>query len=290
MEYPRGMLIDRISMVTALAGFHADLTRFQAQLNQINTLPVPDHDTGTNLLATVAQILAAASPDPVRAESPGMYETFGNSGMLIGAWLEGAEAVIGVPAPIGQMAVTAASEVKRTIVSPRPGLFLDYALRSASLLSRVDPGFLHEGAAVIADDLRMLLVETAAAAPDLHQLVDSGSAGLYFLLKRLLSAGPDSADEVLFEPLAHELSATLSANGELVEFLFAVENSSRNQILAMLSQFSVESVMLGRGLRGGIKVHCHGPGRMTVRMQEALAACSTVTDFRVRQIYREDQP
>ena len=290
MEYPRGMLIDRISMVTALAGFHADLTRFQAQLNQINTLPVPDHDTGTNLLATVAQILAAASPDPVRAESPGMYETFGNSGMLIGAWLEGAEAVIGVPAPIGQMAVTAASEVKRTIVSPRPGLFLDYALRSASLLSRVDPGFLHEGAAVIADDLRMLLVETAAAAPDLHQLVDSGSAGLYFLLKRLLSAGPDSADEVLFEPLAHEPSATLSTNGELVEFLFAVENSSRNQILAMLSQFSVESVMLGRGLRGGIKVHCHGPGRMTVRMQEALAACSTVTDFRVRQIYREDQP
>lgn len=290
MEYPRGMPIDRISMVTALAGFHADLTRFQAQLNQINTLPVPDHDTGTNLLATVAQILAAASPDPVRAESPGMYETFGNSGMLIGAWLEGAETVLDVPVPVGQLAVAAASEVERTIVSPRPGLFLDYALRSASLLSRVDPGFFHDGAAVIADDLRMLLVETAAAAPDLHQLVDSGSAGLYFLLKRLLSAGPDSADEVLFEPLAHEPSATLIANGELVEFLFAVENSSRNQILAMLSQFSVESVMLGHGLRGGIKVHCHGPGRMTVRLQEALAACSTVTDFRVRQIYRENQP
>ena len=127
-------------------------------------------------------------------------------------------------------------------------------------------------------------------APDLHQLVDSGSAGLYFLLKRLLLAGPDSADEVLFEPLAHEPSATVSANGELVEFLFTARNSSRSQILAVLSQFSVESVMLGRGLRGGIKVHCHGPGRMTVRLQEALAACSAVTDFRVRQIYRKDQP
>lgn len=277
-------------MVTALAGFHADLTRFQAQLNRINTLPVPDHDTGTNLLATVAQILAAASPDPVRAESAGMYETFGNSGMLIGAWLEGAETVIEVPAPIGQVAAAAASEVKCTIVSPRPGLFLDYALRSASLLSRVDPGFLHDGAAVIADDLRMLLIETAAEAPGLHQLVDSGSAGLYFLLKRLLSAAPDSADEVLFEPLAHELSAAVSADGELVEFLFTVENSSRNQIVAMLSQFSVESVMLGHGLRGGIKVHCHGPGHVTVRLQDALAACSTVTDFRVRQIYGEDQP
>jgi len=290
MEYPRGTLIDRISMLTALAGFHADLTRFQAQLNQINTLPVPDHDTGTNLLATVAQILAAASPDPVRAESPGLYETFGNSGMLIGAWLAGAETVIDVPVPIGQAAVAAASEVERTIVSPRPGLFLDYALRSASLLSRADLGFFHDGAAVITDDLRMLLIETAAEAPDLHQLVDSGSAGLYFLLKRLLSACPDSADEVLFEPLAHESAVTVRANGELVEFLFTARDSSRSQILAMLSQFSVESVMLGQGLRGGIKVHCHGPGRMTLRLQEALAACSTVTDFRVRQIYREDQP
>jgi hypothetical protein len=290
MEYPRGTLIDRIGMLTALAGFHADLTRFQAQLDQINTLPVPDHDTGTNLLATVAQILATASPDPVRAESPGLYETFGNSGMLIGAWLAGAETVINVPVPLGQAAVAAASEVERTIVSPRPGLFLDYALRSASLLSRADLGFPQDGAAVIADDLRMLLIETAAESPDLYQLVDSGSAGLYFLLKRLLSAGPDSADEVLFEPLAHEPSATLSANGELVEFLFTARDSSRSQILAVLSQFSVESVMLGRGLRGGITVHCHGPGRMTVRLQEALAVCSTVTDFRVRQVYGEDQP
>lgn len=272
-------------MVTALAGFHADLTRFQPQLDQINTLPVPDHDTGTNLFSTVAQMLSAASPGPVRAGSPAMYETFGNSGMLIGAWLEGAETVIDAPVPIGRLAVAAASEVERTIVSPRPGLFLDYALRSASLLSRVDPGCLHDGAAVVAEDLRMLLIETAADAPDLHQLVDSGSAGLYLLLKRLLPAGPDSADEDLFEPLAYKPSATEGANGELVEFLFTVRNSPRSQILAMLSQFGVESVMLGRGLRGGIRVHCHGPGRMTGRLQETLAACSTVTDFRVRQIY-----
>jgi hypothetical protein len=290
MEYPPGTLIDRIGMLTALAGFHADLMRFQEQLDQINTLPVPDHDTGTNLLATVAQILAAASPDPVRSDSPGLYETFGNSGMLIGAWLAGAETVIDVPVPIGEAAVAAVSEVERTIVSPRPGMFLDYALRSASLLSRTDLGFLQNGAAVIADDLRMLLIETAAEALDLHQLVDSGSAGLYFLLKRLLSAGPDSADEVLFEPLAYEPAAMVRANGELVEFLFTARDSSRSQMLAVLSQFSVESVMLGRGLRGGITVHCHGPGRMTVHLQEALAACSTVTDFRVRQIYREDQP
>jgi len=276
-------------MLAALAGFHADLTRFQAQLNQINTLPVPDHDTGTNLLVTVTRILAAAGPNPARAGSPGLYETFGNSGMLIGAWLEGAETVIDVPVPIGRVAVAAASEVERTIVAPRPGLFLDYVLRSASLLSRIDPGFLHNGAAVIADDLRMLLIETATGARDLHQLVDSGSAGLYFLIKRLLSVGPDSADEVLFEPLAHEPSETVSGNSELVEFLFTVENTSRNQILALLSQVSVESVMLGHGLRGGIQVHCHGPGRMTIRLQEALAACATVTDFRVRQIYREDQ-
>ena len=82
------MLIDRIRLVSALADFRADLERFRTRLNQINTLPVPDHDTGNNLLATITQIMAAAtldSADGVQYEKLNMYEAFGNSGMSIGS-------------------------------------------------------------------------------------------------------------------------------------------------------------------------------------------------------------
>jgi dihydroxyacetone kinase-like predicted kinase len=286
------MLIDRIRLVSALADFRADLERFRTRLNQINTLPVPDHDTGNNLLATITQIMAAAtldSADGVQYEKLNMYEAFGNSGMLIGAWLEGAERAIAAPVSIGQVAAAAAREVEQIIVCPQPGLFLDYAIRSADLLGRVGPDVLHDETRIIVDDLRMLLIETASEAPELHQLVDSGSAGLYFLLKRLLFACPDNADENLFESWAQEPAAGVNSHDELVEFLFTVEDAPRTRILAILCQFSVESVMLGRSSHGGIRAHCHGPKYIAAGLYDSLATCSRVSNFHIRQVYPNAQ-
>src|SRR5690349_2268742 len=100
------MLITRDGLLEALAGWHADLTRYRAQLDRINTLPVPDHDTGTNLLTTAAELLAAAGAG---AGLSG-YDTFGNSGMLIGAWLDGAGTVLEVPVSLAELARAAAAE------------------------------------------------------------------------------------------------------------------------------------------------------------------------------------
>ncbi|PWT74518.1 MAG: hypothetical protein C5B60_06565 [Chloroflexi bacterium] len=286
-------MIDRTRLVGALADFRADLVRFCAKLNKINTLPVPDHDTGTNLLATVSQILAAGTLDSTQetqCENPEIYETFGNSGILIGAWLEGAQKSIEAPVSISQMTAAAAGEVERTIVCPQPGLFLDYAIRSADLLGKANPDVLHDETAIIGDDLRMLLIETASEAPELHQLVDSGSTGLYFLLKRLLFTCPDSADEDLFESWAQEPLTGASADDELVEFMFTVEDAPRNHILAVLSRFSVESVMLGRSSHGGIRAHCHGPKYIAADLYDSLATSSRMDDFHIRQVYQEDLP
>src|SRR6185437_8769338 len=131
-----------------LTGWHADLTRYRARLDRINTLPVPDHDTGTNLVATAAELLAAAgSPAGLTG-----YDTFGNSGMLIGAWLDGAGTVLDAPTAPGELARAAAAEVALAVAAPQPGLFLDYAVRAASRLAEADPA--DDATAVIADDLR----------------------------------------------------------------------------------------------------------------------------------------
>ncbi len=277
------MLITSDGLLEALAGWHADLARYRAQLDRINTLPVPDHDTGTNLVATATELLATAGS----AGAAGLSgcETFGNSGMLIGAWLDGAGSVLDVPVSLGELARAAAAEVELAIAAPQPGLFLDYAARSASRLAETDG----DGVAVIADDLRMLLIETAAAAPGLRQRADSGSVGLYFLLRRLLGTGPQAADEILFEPLPAEAQADGRVDDELAEFLFTVqftvEGAGRAEILALLRRLGLDSVMLGRGLHGGIRVHCHGPGRLAAALTESLSACGTVRDFRVCSVY-----
>ena len=272
------MLITRDGLLEALAGWHADLTRYRAQLDRINTLPVPDHDTGTNLLATAAELLAAAGAGT--ADLSG-YDTFGNSGMLIGAWLDGTGTVLDVPVSLGELARAAAAEVELAIAAPQPGLFLDYAMRAASRLAETDG----DGVAVISDDLRMLLIETAAAAPVLRQRADSGSVGLYFLLRRLLGTGPQAADEILFEPWPGDAPAGGPVDHQLTEFLFTVHGAGRGELLSLLRRLEVDSVMLGRALNGGIRVHCHGPARLAVALAESLAACGTVRDFQVGSVY-----
>jgi DAK2 domain len=283
------VLINKFALLEALVGFREDLTHFRTQLNEINTLPVPDHDTGDNLLATVSGILAAATVDSVsqtRLVDLSIHETFGNSGMLIGAWLEGAEKSIDVPVSIGQMAFAAADEVQQTIANPQDGLFLDYSRRSAELLLTVDIDTFRNATMMIADDLRMLLIETASKAAHLDQLVDSGSAGLYLLLRRLLLVDPDRTDDSLFEPWVREPSPNVSGNNELVEFLFTAIGPSRDQIVAILSQFNMDSVMLGGGTQSGIRVHCHGSKYVLANLYESLAAISSIDEFDIRQIYQ----
>ncbi len=282
------MLITRDGLPEALAGWHADLTRYRARLDQINTLPVPDHDTGTNLLATAAELLAAAGRPGGGLEMVSGYDTFGNSGMLIGAWLDGAGTVLGVPAAPGELARAAAAEVELAIAAPRPGLVLDYAVAAASRLAEADAGPDGDEAPAIADDLRMLLLETAACAPGLRQRADSGSVGLYFLLRRLLGTGPGPADEVLFEPWPGDAPAGGPVDHELAEFLFTVHGAGRAEILSLLRRLGTDSVMLGRGRHGGIRVHCHGPVRLAAALPESLAACGTVRDFRVAPVYAGD--
>ena len=289
------MLITRDGLPEALAGWHADLTRYRARLDRINTLPVPDHDTGTNLLATAAELLAAellsgagAADGPAGGrESLGGYDTFGNSGMLIGAWLDGAGMVLDVPVSPGELARAAAAEVELAVTAPQPGLFLDYAVRAADRLAEADAGPDGDAGPVITDDLRMLLIETAAAAPGLRQRADSGSVGLYFLLRRLLGTGPQAADEVLFEPWPGEAPADGHVDHELAEFLFTVQGAGRAEVLSVLHRLGMDSVMLGRALHGGIRVHCHGPGRLAAALAESLAACGTVQDFRAGPVYAE---
>lgn len=278
------MLITRHGLLGTLAGWHTDLTVYRTRLDRINTLPVPDHDTGTNLLATAAELLAAAG-----GESLAGYDTFGNSGMLIGAWLDGAGTVLDVPVPLGELARAAAAEVELAIAAPQPGLFLDYAVRAASLLAEADAGADSDAAPVIADDLRMLLVETAAAAPALRQRADSGSVGLYFLLRRLLGSGPQAADEILFEPWPGDTPSDGRVDYELAEFLFTVQftvdGAGRAEVLSLLRRLGLDSVMLGRALHGGVRVHCHGPARLAAALAESLAACGTVRDFRAGPVY-----
>jgi dihydroxyacetone kinase-like predicted kinase len=282
------MILSKSGLLTALGEFHEDLQIFRQGLNSVNALPVPDCDTGDNLFATVAAILKSqpkAGSDS-RMVDLAVTDTFGNSGMLIAAWLGGAESALAEPVSIGEAATVAAVEVEQTIAHPLPGLFLDYSRSAAQSLSSLRPSASHESIATKADDLRMLLVDTASLSPDLNQLVDSGSAGLYLLIRRILGLAPDAAEHIIFESSGSEVSRGLDATESeaIVEFLFTAAGASRGQILSLLDELKMDSVMMGRGADLAIRVHCHGVQQLQNNLRSSLTDIADLRDFVVRRI------
>ena len=281
-------MIDKETFVKALLTFHDDLILFRAKLNSINTLPVPDRDTGDNMLATVSGLVQESYQILIQREriiDPAIDATFGNSGMLIGAWLDGAERAIVIPTPIGVMATDAAVEVSRTIMDPIPGLFLDYAEAVAECLSLLELNNPAQLKHMLGEDLRILLVDTASRAPSLNQLVDGGSVGLYLFLRRLLGLTPDSADSNLFENMSPDFASSDHEGSELAEYLFSVSGISRPELTAILRELEMDSVMLGQTLSHTIRVHCHGSRHISEKLQDALAELGGVDQFFMREIY-----
>lgn len=85
------------------AGAVENLERHKRRINALNVYPVPDGDTGTNLLATVRGVAAAldasraATPDRVAEEikRAALMEAKGNSGVILSQIMRGIADVIG---------------------------------------------------------------------------------------------------------------------------------------------------------------------------------------------------
>jgi DAK2 domain fusion protein YloV len=184
----------------------AALERHCAEIDRINVFPVPDGDTGTNLLLTM-RAAAEAVRRVVRENGARGVTTVagalargalvgarGNSGVILSQVLRGlAEAVASVagPAPAGAVLADALRRAHRlataAVSKPREGTVLTVLAAAAGAAGATDSDRLDDVAVAAADAARTALQATTGQLPELARagVVDAGGLGLYVVLDAL---------------------------------------------------------------------------------------------------------
>ncbi|MEC3954539.1 DAK2 domain-containing protein [Nocardia sp. CDC153] len=189
----------------------AALELHRDEINALNVFPVPDSDTGTNLLATMRAAVRgaerAAEGDPPHPEATPLAREIaaamaqaatagarGNSGIILSQVLRGiADAVADGPLTEQSLRVAlrqAARLVREALSSPVEGTMLTVLDRAAERAADCAERNLVAVALAAADGAAKALGETPAQLGVLREagVVDAGARGLLVLLDELVAA------------------------------------------------------------------------------------------------------
>jgi uncharacterized protein len=115
-EKREGVVVPSVDLKAAVASAHAVLAAHASKIDALNVYPVPDGDTGTNMLLTLRSILEKASVTPGlgREEAArvvsraALMGARGNSGVILSQILRGACEVLGKARALDAEAIAAA--------------------------------------------------------------------------------------------------------------------------------------------------------------------------------------
>ncbi len=199
----------------------AALRRHEQEINDLNVYPVPDGDTGTNLLLTMcsAQDAIAGLPDDephgtLTALARGaLLGARGNSGVITAQWLAGLANGLTGPDPLR----AAAAAAYEAVAHPVEGTILTVA-RAANGANLKEA----------ADSAAKALARTPEQLPVLAQagVVDAGGRGLVVILDALVEAltGESIEHEIAAPamPITHQAPA-LNYRGPAYEVQFLID-------------------------------------------------------------------
>ncbi|MTJ61932.1 DAK2 domain-containing protein [Nocardia seriolae] len=186
----------------------AALERHRDEINALNVFPVPDSDTGTNLLSTMRAAVRGAEEteagDPAHAVTAAMARAAtvgarGNSGIILSQVLRGmSEAAADGPLTEQSLRVAlrqAARLVREALSSPVEGTMLTVLDRAAEQAADCPERDLAAVALAAADGAVKALGETPTQLGVLREagVVDAGARGLLVLLDELVAAAGGSA-------------------------------------------------------------------------------------------------
>jgi len=237
----------------------AALRRHEQELNDLNVYPVPDGDTGTNLLLTLcsAQDAIAGLPDDavsvtLTALARGaLLGARGNSGVITAQWLAGlANGVDGLN-PLQDAAVAA----YEAVAHPVEGTILTVA-RAA------DGQTIREAA----DAAAKALARTPEQLPVLAEagVVDAGGRGLVLLLDALVEAltGEQVEHPIDSVPVSHVAARGLNYRGPQYEVQFLVDTSTERaqELRGRLDRLGDSLVVVGGNPAWRVHVHVDDAG------------------------------
>ena len=281
--HPSTESCDGAAVLRALEAAAARLEARVDHVNQLNVYPVPDGDTGTNMLHTMRSALAAArrveggAGAVLAAAAQGaLMGARGNSGVILSQILAGAKGVLANRDRIerGDLADAFAQGKElayRALVDPVEGTILTAIREMAEALARSPSGTISE----LLDRAVAAGREATARTPELlpvHKragVVDAGAQGLTYLLEGAADLVSGRVREVA--PLAEAMPAQTTPVeygeglgavwGYDVQFLLPSPSRSVAALREEMLRFGVDDPSLGCVLVVGdesfVKVHVH---------------------------------
>ncbi|MBI5957657.1 MAG: DAK2 domain-containing protein [Chloroflexi bacterium] len=254
-------------------------------VNQLNVFPVPDGDTGTNMLMTMRNAVKEAievDSDAIgqiaaRIAHGAVMGSRGNSGTILSQLWQGfAHALKDQRTLNAELLVRglreAADTAYRGVIKPVEGTILTVAREAAEEAERAYQDT-HDIVTIMTravDQAKDALARTPQMLPILQKagVVDSGGSGLVFIMEGMLRyARGQEVTLMQFEAAETEdLAAVLAPEDEQgygydVQFILKGENLDVNTVRAVIDQMGWSTLVVGDEEAIKVHVHVHDPGR-----------------------------
>ena len=275
------------------AGFRC-LERYRDTINALNVYPVPDGDTGTNMLLTMRAGIPQEAPAPAAAVGTvaaqladgAFWEARGNSGVILSQFFKGiAQGLAGLevcaPADLTAAFQAATDAAYRAVGNPVEGTMLTVIRCAAESLEK-ETGAASDITAhwkTALDAAQIALDDTPNLLPRLKEagVVDAGGMGIVAILGGAYAylAGQDVEQLDLGFPAVAGDSAQLTAAavesdfldasteaqwGYCTQFLIQGESLDLEQVRAELAQTADSLVIVGDERVIRVHIHIADPG------------------------------
>ena len=290
--------IDGALYAQMLRGGTEVLGQHAKEVDDLNVFPIPDGDTGENMLLTIK---GGASDEKVsdlshaaKNVADGMLMSArGNSGVILSQFFEGIshgfENVKEADEKCLEKAFrTGVEYAYNAVVNPTEGTILTVIREATEFASRRDPKTPKEFLAAFLDEAKKSLERTPELLPVLKKagVVDSGGAGIVYIaegMKRALSGEEFDITEAQEKKSAVDYSAfdedSVLEYGYCTELLLRLQNAKTDIAAFSGDAFTDQLKALGDSVvtvvRGSIvKVHVH-----TKTPSEVLSFCQRYGEF-----------
>jgi uncharacterized protein len=254
----------------------------EAELNQLNVFPVRDHDTGTNMAATLEGVVKAVEATRGRPMAElaaavidaAMLEARGNSGTILAEALRGlfetwAPLELVGPADLVEGFRMAAVRAEESVLEPVEGTILTVARATADAMRQLAPADVSALLAGGADAAGRAVEATTEQLPALRRagVVDAAARGYELCLRAFAAtvAGASSGDA----PAAGQVRQAPTGDGRHaaeggeqgagpafeVQYLLACDEQGLRELEGTLAAMG-DSLTVARG-DGRYRVHLH---------------------------------
>jgi len=300
---------ERAAVLELVRAAETALERTRARLDDLNVYPVPDGDTGTNMLLTVRAVTETLQQTVTRSDRAGLAQEVaraallgarGNSGVILSQIVRGAADVLGEDDGIDASAVAralrrASDEAYAAVREPAEGTILtairvlaeEAETRTDAELPALFAALARRGDEAVEQTREQLEVLRQAG------VVDAGAAGLVEIVRGIAAhlAGEPLPDAPASEPLTPE-AVHLEASRFRYCTVFVVEGEEldASELEHALAELGDSLLVVGDATALKAHVHTDDPGA-ALRAGTALGVIERVeiANMHVQTAHREQR-